>query len=179
LKKIKDVKRFANALIRNVGIDNAPQTINELEALNALMLKSKEFKSLLFNPQFTSEEKEAVLKQLSQKIRLSDYTIKYIMYLSELGIIPSLSIIIRSATNLYFEKKKKARAVVMTPIEMRKDQEDSLKSSLKQMIDRDVDIEYVMDPSLLGGILVKVGSTMYDTSIKSQLRLLRDDLIKG
>jgi F0F1-type ATP synthase delta subunit len=47
------------------------------------------------------------------------------------------------------------------------------------MIDRDVDIEYVMDPSLLGGILVKVGSTMYDTSIKSQLRLLRDDLIKG
>jgi len=179
LKKIKDVKRFANALIRNVGIDNAPQTINELEALNALMLKSKEFKSLLFNPQFTTAEREAVLKQLGAKIKLSEYTIKYVMYLSELGAIPSLTAIIRSATNLYFEKKKKAKAVVMTPIEIRKDQEDSLKSSLKQMIDRDVDIEYVMDPSLLGGILVKVGSTMYDTSIKSQLRLLRDDLIKG
>jgi len=179
LKKIKEVKRFANALIRNVGIDNTPQTIKELEALNALMLKNKEFKSLLFNPQFTTGERETVLKQLAAKIKLSEYTIKYVMYLSDLGIIRALSAIIRSATNLYFEKKKKAKAVVMTPIEIRKDQEDSLKSSLKKMIDRDVDIEYVMDPSLLGGILVKVGSTMYDTSIRSQLRLLRDELIKG
>jgi len=35
-----------------------------------------------------------------------------------------------------------------------------------------------MDPSLLGGILIKIGSTMYDTSIKGQLRLLKDELIK-
>jgi len=179
LKKIKEVKRYANALIRNVGIDNAPQSINELEAINALTLKSKEFKSLLFNPQFTSGERETVLKQLSAKIKLSDYTIKFVMYLSELGIIRALPAIIRSATNLYFEKKKKAKAVVMTPIEIKKEQEDSLRSSLKKMMDRDVEIEYMMDPSLLGGILVKIGSTMYDTSIKSQLRLLRDELIKG
>ena len=45
--------------------------------------------------------------------------------------------------------------------------------------DPDVDMEYVMDPSLLGGILVKVGSTMYDSSVKGQLRLLKDELIKG
>ncbi len=179
MKKIKQVKTFANALIRNVGIDNAPRTIKELEAFNALMLKSKKFKSLLFNPQFTTAEREAVLKQLAAKMKLSEYTIKFVMYLSEIGVIPALSAIIRSAINLYFEKKKKAKAVVMTPIEIKKEQEDSLKSSLKKMMDRDVDIEYVMDPSLLGGILVKVGSTMYDTSIRSQLRLLRYELIKG
>ena len=79
MKKVKDVKRFANALIRNVGIDSAPQTINELQALNALMLKSKEFKSLLFNPQFTTNEREGVLKQLAAKLKLSDYTIKFVV----------------------------------------------------------------------------------------------------
>jgi F-type H+-transporting ATPase subunit delta len=42
-----------------------------------------------------------------------------------------------------------------------------------------VDIEYVSDPTLLGGFIVKVGSTMYDSSIKGQLRLLKDELIKG
>jgi ATP synthase F1 delta subunit len=67
----------------------------------------------------------------------------------------------------------------MTPIEMSADQESKLKMSLKQLTDRDVDIEYVIDTSLLGGILVKMGSTMYDTSIRSQLRLLKDELIKG
>jgi F0F1-type ATP synthase delta subunit len=50
---------------------------------------------------------------------------------------------------------------------------------LKKLIDRDVDLETVLDPSLLGGVLVKVGSTMYDSSIKGQLRLLKDELIKG
>jgi F-type H+-transporting ATPase subunit delta len=67
----------------------------------------------------------------------------------------------------------------MTPIEISKVHENTLKSSLKKITDRDVDIEYVMDQSLLGGILIKIGSTMYDTSIKGQLRLLRDELIKG
>jgi F0F1-type ATP synthase delta subunit len=47
------------------------------------------------------------------------------------------------------------------------------------LIERDVDIEFVLEPSLLGGVLVKVGSTMYDSSIKGQLRLLKDELIKG
>jgi F0F1-type ATP synthase delta subunit len=68
---------------------------------------------------------------------------------------------------------------MMTPVEVGKEYEERLKSSLKKLIDRDVDLEYVLDPSLLGGVLVKVGSTMYDSSIKGQLRLLKDELIKG
>jgi F0F1-type ATP synthase delta subunit len=56
---------------------------------------------------------------------------------------------------------------------------DRLKGSLKKLINKDVDLDYVLDPSLLGGVLVKVGSTMYDSSIKGQLRLLKDELIKG
>lgn len=67
----------------------------------------------------------------------------------------------------------------MTPVEVTRDYEDRLKAALKKLIDRDVDVEYVLDPSLLGGVLVKVGSTMYDSSIRGQLRLLKDELIKG
>ena len=113
-------------------------------------------------------------------MKLSENTIKFIMHLSELGgITYSFRRLYRIAINLYLEKKTKAKAIVMTPIEISKDYENTLKSSLKKVTDRDVEIEYVMDPSLLGGILVKIGSTMYDTSIKGQLRLLKDELIKG
>jgi F0F1-type ATP synthase delta subunit len=51
--------------------------------------------------------------------------------------------------------------------------------SLKQITGKEIDLEFVMDPSLLGGVRIKVGSTMYDSSIKGQLGLLRDKLIKG
>jgi F-type H+-transporting ATPase subunit delta len=179
LKQIREAKRYANALLRKVGIENAPQVIAELDAVNNLMIKSKEFKSLLVSPQFTSDERKNVIRGISDKIKLSEETVKFINHLSELRTILCLPDIIRIATNLYFEKKKKAKAIVMTPIEISKDYENTIKSSLKKVTERDVDIEYVIDPSLLGGLLIKVGSTMYDTSIKGQLRLLRDELIKG
>jgi ATP synthase F1 delta subunit len=179
LKQIREAKRYANALLRKVGIENAPQVIAELDAVNNLMIKSKEFKSLLVSPQFTSDERKNVIRGISDKIKLSEETVKFTNYLSELRAILSLPDIIRIATNLYFEKKKKAKAIVMTPIEISKEYENTIKSSLKKVTERDVDIEYVLDPSLLGGLVIKVGSTMYDTSIKGQLRLLRDELIKG
>lgn len=178
MKRIKEARRYAKALLNTVEIENIPQVITELSIVNELIVKSREFKSFLINPQITLDEREKGIRQIAGRLRLSENTVKFIMHLSELGVILALSEIIRIATALYLEKKRKAKAVVMTPIEIKKDYEERLKSSLKKLIDRDVDIEYVMDPSLLGGVLIKVGSTMYDTTIKGQLRLLRAELIR-
>lgn len=179
MKQLKGANRYAKALLRKVGIENAPQAIAEINSINNLMVKSKEFRSFLVNPHFTTDERAKVIKLLSEKLKLSANTVQYILHLSESGLITALPDIIRIATNLYLESKKRAKAIVMTPIEIKKDSENTLKASLKKLTDRDVDVEYVIDPSLLGGILVKIGSAMYDTSIKGQLRLLKDELIKG
>jgi len=179
LKPVRQANRYAKALLRNVGIENAPQALTELISINDLMVRSKEFRSLLVNPRFTTDEKAGVIKSLAERLKISEGTVKFISHISEVGVIVALADIIRIATSLYLEKKKKAKAVVMTPIEISKDRENTLKASLKKITDSDVDLEYVIDPSLLGGILVKIGSTMYDTSIKGQLRLLKDELIKG
>jgi len=179
LKRPKEAKKYAKALLDTVGIENAPKAIAELNAVNDLMVKSKEFKSLLVNPQFTLEERERIINQIAATLRLSDNLVKFIMHLSELKLIIHLSEIIMFAISLYLERKKRAKAVIMTPIEISKSYEDKLTASLKKLTERDVDIEYVIDPSLLGGILIKVGSNMYDTSIKGQLRLLKNEMIKG
>jgi F-type H+-transporting ATPase subunit delta len=179
LKKAKEANRYAKALLRNVGMENAPQALTELVSVNDLMVRSKDFRSLLANPSFNSDEKSSVIKSLSLKLQLSDYVVKFVLHIADVNVIAALPDIIRIATNLYLEKKKKAKAVVMTPIQISKEREIALKASLKKLTDRDVDVEYMIDPSLLGGILIKIGSTMYDTSIKGQLRLLKDELIKG
>jgi ATP synthase F1 delta subunit len=179
LKSLKDAKKYAKAFIDTVTIEKAPQALAEVNAVNNLMIESREFKSLLVSPQFTLEERENFIKQIATKIKLSDTMLKFIIHLSELGLILYLSDIIRIATSLYLEKKKRAKALVLTSIEISKDYENRLLSSLKKLTERDVDIEYVLDPTLLGGIQIKVGSTVYDTSIKGQLRLLKNELIKG
>ncbi len=160
-------------------MDKAGQALAELGSVNDLMAKSKEFRSLLVNPQFTAEEVAGVIKALAVKLNLSEGTVKFIQYLAGVGAIIGLAEILTIATNLYLERQKKAKAVVMSPIEISKERESALKASLKKMTDRDVEMEYVIDPSLLGGIRVKIGSIMYDTSVRGQLRLLKDELIKG
>lgn len=175
----KDASRYAKALLRNVGFDEAPQAISEISLINAIMTKSREFRILLANPRFTTEERESVIKQIAEQYKLSEFTVKFINNLSDLRAVALLPDIIRVATNLYFEKKQKAKATIMTPVEISAELEKKLKESLKKVTDKELEIEYVMDPSLLGGVLIKIGSTMYDTSIRGQLRLLKDELIKG
>ena len=52
-------------------------------------------------------------------------------------------------------------------------------TSLKKLTEKDVEVEYLYDSNLIGGIIVKIGSKMYDSSIRGQLRLLKEELIKG
>jgi F-type H+-transporting ATPase subunit delta len=179
LKPVKEAKKYAKMFISIVGIEEAPKALAELALIDALMTKSKEFRSLLVNPGFSVAEKENGLTQVAARLSLSDKMIRFISHLMQVGVIIALSDVIKAATVIYLEKKKKAKATVLTPVEISAKHEERLKASLKKLIERDVDIEFVMDPSLLGGILVKVGSTMYDSSLKGQLRLLKDELIKG
>ena len=80
-------------------MENTPQALTELVAVNDLMVRSKEFKSFLVNPRFTSDERASVIKLLSEKMRFSEGTIKFILYLSEIGATIALPDIIRIATN--------------------------------------------------------------------------------
>ncbi|MDA8079381.1 MAG: ATP synthase F1 subunit delta [Nitrospiraceae bacterium] len=179
MKPVKQANKYAKTLINIVGMDNAPAALQELAVVEGLMARSKEFRSLLINPVFSQEERAKAFGQVAAKANLSEHVAKFVMHLAEIRVAAALSEIIKRATAIYLEKKKRAKAVVMSPIEVTRDYQERLKASLKKVTERDVDIEYVVDPSLLGGVLVKVGSTMYDSSIRGQLRLLKDELIKG
>ena len=151
----------------------------KLASVDQLMQKNGEFRSFILSPGFSQSEKEGALRKVAERVKISDTVVRFIIHLSENRVIGALSEIVKIATAIYLEKKKQAKAVVFTSVEVTKANEERLKASLKKLVDRDVDVEYVIDPSLLGGILVKVGSTMYDNSVKGQLRLLKDELIKG
>lgn len=179
MKPVKEAKKYAKTLINAVGLEDTPRAIAELSVIDKLMDESGDFRSVLVNPGFTGEEKEKALRQVAEMAKLSETVTKFVVHIAHIKAIAALSQIIKAATAIYLEKKKRAKAIVLSPVEIGGDYERRLKDSLKGLIDRDVDIEFVMDPSLLGGVLVKVGSTMYDSSVRGQLRLLKDELIKG
>lgn len=172
------IKKYAKMLLNTTGTEAVPGAINQLSTVNELLSESREFRGLFENPVFSTEEKARILRQLSDRLNLSEDIVRLILRLSEDRIISALPELINAATAIYLEKKKRAKAVVMTSIDTKGRHNARLASSLKQLTGRDIDIEYVIDPSLLGGVLIKVGSTMYDGSIKGQVRLLKDELLK-
>lgn len=179
MKKVKGVKRYAKQYLSAVGLDGAPQGIEQLGAVADLLGKDKTFKTLVASPVFTGDESKRVIAFLAQKLRMTGETAKYLQYLAASGVIVALPDIVQSIVALYLEMKKRAKVTVRTPVKIGKAYEDSLVSSLKRITGRDVDLEFVIDPALLGGMRLQVGSTMYDSSIKGQLGLLKDKLIKG
>lgn len=179
MKKFKHVKRFAKTLIETAGMEAAPKALAELGTLGKVLSGSRELSSALTGPQFTDAEKRAVIKELGGRLKLSDHTVKFVSFLAEQKAMPAFGATLNAATAIYFERKKMARAQVITPVPIDKGYEPRLRESLRKLTGREIELEYVTDPALLGGMLVKVGSTMYDGSIKGQLRLLKDELIKG
>ncbi len=179
MKKIKGVKRYAKQYLSAIGLNGAPQGIEQLSAVAGLMEKDKTFKTLMVSPVFTDEENRRIIAFLGRKLKMADATARYLRYLAESRALVALPEIVKSIAALYLEMKKRSKVIVRTPVKINKAYEESLIGSLKRLTGRDVDLEFVMDPALLGGIRLQVGSTMYDGSIKGQLGLLKDKLIKG
>jgi len=179
LKTVRGVKKYAKQFLKAVDLEEVPRAIGQLSAIADLMEKDKHFKTLMVSPVFTNDEKQKAIALIAQKLNMAEGTAKYLVYISNENVLSALTEMVKSIITLYLEMKKRVKAVVTSPVSISREYEQQLIQSLKQVTGRDIDLELVTDPSLLGGVRIKVGSTMYDSSIKGQLGLLRDKLIKG
>ncbi|BCB96953.1 ATP synthase subunit delta [Dissulfurispira thermophila] len=179
MKKVKGIKRYARQFLNTMNINEVPQAIEQLSAISDLMEKDKTFRNIMISPVFSEAENQQIINYLGQRLKMSETTVKYIRYLSASKALSAMSEIVMAIVAGYLDMKKRVKAVVTSPVQVSKDYEGKLRDSLREITGRDVDMEFVVDPVLLGGVRIKVGSTMYDSSIKGQLRLLRDKLIKG
>ena len=179
MRKVSGVKQYAKKFVGNVAVEEISRALDHLSVIVSLMEKDKGFRNLMVSPMFTKEDRAKSLSVLSGKLQCSEKLTKYLSYLSEekaLGALPEITTAILA---LYLDIKQRSKAVVTSPVAVSKDFETELLAALKKRTGREIDVEYVVDPSLLGGVRIKVGSTMYDTSLKGQLGLLKDKLIEG
>ncbi len=179
MKKIKGVKKYAKKFLANVEMAEIPQAIDQLSLIAGLMEKDKSLRTMLASPLFGIDERQKTLAFIAEKIKASEKVGKFLGYLSEEKALAGLSEIAAAINALYLDMKKRARAIVTSPVAVGADFEAQLKQALKQVTGRDIDTEFILDPGLLGGVRIRIGSTMYDSSIKGQLRLLQDKFIEG
>jgi F-type H+-transporting ATPase subunit delta len=179
LKTVTGVKKFARKFLANIKKAEIPKAIEQLQAVAKLIRDDKEFRTFVISPIFSDKEMKKALAFISKKTGAFPKVARYLEYLYAEKALGSLPRIVEIIDTLYLEMKKRSMAVVTTSQPVGKKYETELKRSLKKVTGRDVDAEFRVDPALIGGMRIRIGSTMYDSSIKGQLGLLRDKFIEG
>ena len=178
MNKSRIAKKLSRSLINTYDISDVSGILKGLQIFSRVIDSSRELKLLFSSRIFTDNEKVQALKILISHLKVSRQTEKFLKLIILQGYLPALKEIIKASTDAYNEKLKKASALLISPVALEQSHIDRLKNALRDLTKRDVDIDSKIEPSLLGGFIVKVGSTVYDSSLKGQLRLLRTELTK-
>jgi F-type H+-transporting ATPase subunit delta len=145
----------------------------DLTSLKALMAESLDLRRLLMSPRFTAEDKAKGLAAIAQRAGVSDLTQRFIGLLAQNRRTAALGQVIDAFRRLAAERRGLVAAQVTTAIPLSDAQTRILRSALSQALGKEPEIDARVDPAILGGVKVRVGSRLYDASLKSRLDSLK------
>lgn len=165
------VEPYAAALMSLAKSKNLTERLAEdVRGLINIMDESPELKGFMGNPVIKPEDKKAVLGRMLGN-EIDPYMRNFLMLLIDRGRIIFLEQIGKQYLALLRELNQTVLAEVTSTIELSEDQKNTVRERVKSMTGAtDVDIETKIDPSLLGGVIIKIGSQVIDSSLQGQLR---------
>jgi len=167
--------RYATAIFE---ISKDDKSLAKLEGnigdLAAALEDSAEFRDLISSPVLARSEQKAAMSAIAKKMGLEPMLQNGLSLMAEkrrLFVLPQL---IQKLREMIAEHKGEITAEVTSAKALTKAQSDKLAKTLKASVGKDVKINATVDESLIGGLIVKVGSKMIDTSIRSRLNSLQN-----
>lgn len=148
----------------------------ELGALGGLLADGGDLKDLTTSPIFSREEQTRAMTAVVAHAKFSKLVANFIGVVGNNRRLDQLGAIINEFDRLLAHHKGEVSASVITAHQLTKDQLDGLKTKLKSMVGSDVNVETEIDESLLGGMVVKIGSRMIDSSLKTKLANLEESM---
>jgi len=145
----------------------------DLNSLKKAMADSKDLRTLIASPTFSAEDKAKGLVGIGAKAKFNMTTLKFLGLLAENGRAAALSAVIDGYAKLSAAARGAVSAEVTTAVALTAAQAKGVQSALRQSLGKDPEITTRVDPAILGGIKVKVGSRLFDASLKSKLDSLK------
>lgn len=166
--------RYAGALFDLAREEKAVDQVGrELAAFGDLIEQSPDLARLVRSPVFSADNQLAALETVTAQGGMSDLTLNFIRLVARNRRLPAISEMIRGYAMLAAAAKGEVQAEVTSAEKLLPKHVDELKAALKASIGRDVQLSLNVDPSLLGGLVVRVGSRMLDNSLRTKLANLK------
>ena len=166
--------RYALALFE-LAVDNntVDQVAQDLADLSVMLGESEDLSKLVLSPVIAREEQGRAMTAVMDKAQISDVTKNFIGVVAQNRRLFELEGMISAFQALLAEHKGEISAEVTSAKKLTQKQVESLTASLKEAIGSDVAVEQKVDPAVLGGLIVKVGSRMVDSSLRTKLQHLQ------
>jgi F-type H+-transporting ATPase subunit delta len=174
--------RYARALadvMADANLD-APKVAEQLHSLVAAFEESRELREVWESPAIVVEQKHKVLDALTVRIGVTARQLRnFIAVLIDQGRISLLPEISKQFDIELNNRSGRVDAVIVSAREMAPGQRDALLAELSRLTGKTLLPHYAKDSTLIGGVTVRVGSTIYDGSVRGQLQRIRQQLMES
>jgi F-type H+-transporting ATPase subunit delta len=167
-------ERYASSLFELALAENAVEQVTaDLDRFQAMLDESEDLRRFIASPVFSSEDQLKAIIALSAKAGISGYFGNFLKVVAKHRRLFALPGMIRAFRIIAAEKRGEITAEVTSAHALTKAQEDELKVALKSVTGKEVTVAVTVDPTILGGLIVKVGSRQIDTSLRTKLSTLK------
>ena len=148
-------------------------------SLIKLIFNSKEFQSLIKNPTIKQEEILISVLKISEQYNLNSLLTKFLKFLVSKRRFFYVEKILKDFIETCSKKRGEVKAQLNSAKELSESEINNIKDELSKNFSSKIKLNYKFDPSLIGGLVVQVGSTMIDTSIKNKLQKIENKMIEA
>jgi len=168
--------RYAHALADVVTASGSPlraqDALVQLRNFDSTLRSSLELQNVLTTPAVPASRKRLVIGRIGAILELSRITLNFLYVLVDHRRITSLPEIIHSFDLAVDERLGYARAEVSSATELTESQRTALRSQLERLTGKRIRARYAVDDALIGGVVARIGSTVYDGSVRGELQSL-------
>jgi F-type H+-transporting ATPase subunit delta len=154
------------------------QVAEGLDDLADAVVTSAALASLLHDPKVLQVQKDAVIAELIKKIKPPEIVNNFVRFLSakrRITLLDEIRVVYHRLADLLTGR---ATAVVTVAVPLKKAEEDQLRKKIEAFSGKQITLDVEVDPAILGGAITRIGSTVWDGSLRNQLTSIRDSIIQ-
>ncbi|GGE27027.1 ATP synthase subunit delta [Agaricicola taiwanensis] len=166
--------RYATALFSLAEEANAVDAIGaDLTRFEAMMADSADLRRLVESPVFSSDDQLRAIGAILDKAGITGLTGNFLRLIAQNRRLFALPSVIRGYRQLVAQSRGEVTAQVTVAGPLADDKLAAVRAALAESVGKDVNMNVTVDPSILGGIIVKVGSRMVDASLRTKLNSIK------
>ena len=166
--------RYGSALY-DIAAENKciEEILNDFESVEKVMNESSELRHVIRSPLVNSDEKLNILLKIFSQLNFNKLTTTFLKVLDNNKRISNISSIIFQFKKINSEKRGDIVASVTSANELSEDDKNNITNQLKSSLGQKLSLNFDVDKDIIGGLIVKVGSKMIDTSIANKISKLK------